>query len=410
MTVTTDKDGLIMGDARARARAFVTEELWPLERAVLRRELSNREDPFIPAPGIRYRCDPLGVISPGEYDSLLESAAARGLTGLEVSRDLGGQALPLAEKLAVIEEMGKTIVPFVLPPDAPNLHWLEAACSADQRERYLGPYAQGELRSGLALSEEAAGSDVSGIRTRATRTGAGWVLDGRKKWIGSADWADFLIVVALTDETKGTRGGMTAFLVDRGTPGVVVERRLLTISYQRPCELRLEGVRLGDEQVLGEVGGAFVPLQNRLSHRRLEMAARCAGAADRLLEMMIDRARERRTFGQPLAERQIIQEWIADAAMRLHATRLVCADAAARVAAGAADVRLPAASAKLMATELLQDVADRCLQVHGALGASKDLPIEHYYRLARVFRIAEGASEIQKTFIAREVLRHGASF
>ena len=409
MTATAQDDPAA-GDVRARARAFVTEDLWPLEHQVLRRELSPREEPFVPQPGIRYRCDPLGVISPGEYDQLLAAAAARGLAGLEVSRDLGGQALPVTDKLGVVEEMGKTIVPFVLPPDAPNLHWLEAACSAGQRERYLVPYARGELRSGLALTEEAAGSDVAGIRTRATRTAGGWVLDGRKKWIGSADWADFLIVVAVTDEAKGTRGGLTAFLVDRDTPGVVIERRLLTISYQRPCELRLEGVRLGDAQVLGQVGAAFVPLQNRLSLRRLEMAARCVGAADRLLEMMISRARERHTFGAPLADRQIIQEWIADAAMRLHATRLVYTDAASRIAAGAPDVRMPAATAKLMATELLNDVADRCLQVHGALGASKDLPIEHYYRLVRVFRIAEGPSEIQKTFIAREVMRHGSSW
>jgi (R)-benzylsuccinyl-CoA dehydrogenase len=284
------QDAPAAGDVRARARSFVTEDLWPLEQKVLRREMSSREEPFVPQRGIRYRCDPLGVITPGEYDQLLAAASARGLAGLEVSRDLGGQALPVIDKLGVVEEMGKTIVPFVLPPDAPNLHWLEAACSAEQRERYLAPYARGELRSGLALSEEAAGSDVSGIQTRATRTADGWVLNGRKKWIGSADWADFLIVVAVTDEAKGTRGGMTAFLVDRDTPGVVIERRLLTISYQRPCELRLEGVRLGDAQVLGEVGGAFVPLQNRLSLRRLEMAARCVGAADRLLEMMISRA------------------------------------------------------------------------------------------------------------------------
>lgn len=251
MTATA-QDGPAAGDVRARARAFVTEDLWPLEHKVLRRELSSREEPFVPQRGIRYRCDPLGVISPREYDQLLAAAAARGLAGLEVSRDLGGQALPVADKLAVVEEMGKTM------------------------------------------------------------------------------------------------------------------------------------------------GGAFVPLQNRLSLRRLEM--------------MISRARERYTFGAALADRQIIQEWIADAAMRLHATRLVCTDAAGRVAAGDRDVRMPAATAKLMATELLNDVADRCLQVHGALGASKDLPIEHYYRLVRVFRIAEGPSEIQKTFIAREVMRHGSSW
>jgi len=400
-------DAAAAGGIRERARSFVTEDLWPLEHRVLRRELSSREEPFAAEKGVRYRCDPLGVILPREYDQLLESATRRGLGGLEVSRELGGQALPLTGKLGVMEEMGKTIVPFVLPPDAPNLHWLDSACSPEQRDRYLTPYARGELRSGLALSEDTAGSDVSGIRTRADRSAGGWVLNGRKKWIGSADWADFLIVVAVSDQTKRARGGMTAFLVDRGTPGVVVERRLLTISYQRPCELRLDGVRLGDEQVLGEVGGAFVPLQNRLSLRRVEMAARCVGAADRLLQMMIARAKERHTFGAPLADRQLIQEWIADTAMRVHASRLVYRDTAARIESGTGDARLPAATAKLMATELLNDAADRCLQVHGALGASKDLPIEHYYRLARVFRIAEGASEIQKTFIAREVLRHG---
>ena len=394
-------------DLGARARQFVEGELWPLESGIQRRELDDREEPFRPSSGTRYRCDPLGVILPDEYDRLLAAADAAGLAGLDVPGELGGQGVSTRDKLDVIEEMGRTIVPFVLPPDAPNLHWLLASCSPDQRTRYLEPYARGELRSGLALTEDVAGSDVAGIQTRAERDGDDWVLTGRKKWIGSADWADFLIVVAVTDPAKRTRGGMTAFLVDRGTPGVVIERRLLTMSWQRPCELRLDGVRLPDSQVLGEVGDAFVPLQNRLSVRRLEMAARCVGAAERLLTMMLVHASTRHTFGAPLADRQMVQEWIADSAVRLHAVRLTFHDAADRIDAGDRDVRLPAAGAKLMATELLSDVADRCLQLHGAAGATKDLPIEHYYRLVRVYRIAEGASEIQKTFIAREVLKGG---
>lgn len=394
-------------DLRARVRAFVEEDLLPLEPMVLRNEMAFVDKPFPAEPGVTYLSDPLGVIPPDVYASLLGKAKQRGLWGLDVPEEFGGQDVSMTEKMAAIEEMGRTIVPFFLPPDSPNLHWLKETVTPGQRERYLEPYARGEITSGIALTEDAAGSDVAGIQTTARRSGDSWILTGRKKWIGWADTANFLIVVAVTDKEKGVRGGMTAFLVDRHTPGVVVERRLPTITWVRPCEVRFDEVRLGPEQVLGAVGHAFAPLQNRLSVRRLEIAARSIGSAARLLELMIERAKHRVTFGEPLASRQTIQNWIADSAMALHALKLVTADAVRRIDDGQQDVRIEAGMAKLMGSETLSRIADRAVQLFGAMGVGKDLPIEHYLRNARVMTIAEGSSEVQRMVIARSIIRDG---
>jgi len=396
-------------DLRDRVRAFVQEELLPLEPEAVRLEpqANQRTEPFQAEPGRSYQFDPQGDLPEETYQRLLDSARDRGLWGIDVPAELGGQGHGALAKLLVTEEMSKTVVPFVLPPESPNLHWLSNAVDEDQRARYLAPYARGEKTSGVGITEPGAGSDISGISTHAERRGGRWVLNGRKKWIGKADWADFLIVVAVTDPEKGSRGGMTSFLVDRGTPGVVVERRLPTISNYRPCEVRFDDVELDDAQVLGEVGEAFIPMQNRLAIRRLEIAARCAGATHRLLEMLAAHAKERVTFGEPLASRQTIQNWIADGAMGLHALRLVNADAARKLDAGLTDIRYESSTAKVLGTELLQRVADQCLQGHGAEGLGKDLPIEYYYRLVRIWRIVEGASEIHRVTVARQVLRSG---
>jgi (R)-benzylsuccinyl-CoA dehydrogenase len=396
-------------DLRDRVRAFVREELWPLEPEAIRLELqaSQRTEPFQAEPGRSYQFDPVGDLPPETYQRLLDSARDRGLWAIDVPREYGGQGHGALAKLLVTEEMSKTVVPFILPPESPNLHWLSNAVNDEQRTRYLEPYARGEITSGVGITEPGAGSDVSGISTRAERRDGRWVLSGRKKWIGKADWADFLIVVAVTDPEKGSRGGMTAFLVDRGTPGVVVERRLPTVSNYRPCEVRFDDVELDDAQVLGEVGQAFIPLQNRFAIRRLEIAARCAGASERLLDLLMEHAKGRVTFGEALASRQTIQNWIADGAMGLHALRLVNLDAARKLDAGQTDIRYESSTAKVLGTELMTEVADRCLQAHGALGLSKELPIEYYYRLVRIWRIVEGASEIHRVTIARQLLRHG---
>ncbi|MGH3660594.1 MAG: acyl-CoA dehydrogenase family protein [Micromonosporaceae bacterium] len=394
---------------RDRARDFVREELWPLEPDVIRAEAlaSQHEKPFQAERGRSYQSDPLGDVPYDTCQRLLGSARERGLWGIDVPEEYGGQGHGVLAKVLVTAEMAKTIVPFVLPPDSPNLHWLTAAANDEQRARYLEPYARGSITSGVGITEPTAGSDVSGIQTRAERRDGQWVLNGHKKWIGKADWADFLIVVAVTDPERRARGGMTAFLVDRGAPGVVIERRLPTISNYRVCELRFVDVRLPDSQVLGDVGNAFIPLQNRFSIRRLEIAARCVGVVERLLDMLMRHATERVTFGEPLASRQTIQNWLADGAMGLHACKLVNYDAARKLDAGQTDVRHEASMAKVLGTELVTEVVDRCLQAHGARGLSKELPIEYYYRLVRVWRIVEGASEIHRSAIARRLLRDG---
>lgn len=398
-----------VNEVRAKVRTFVEGELQPLEPDSIRWELeaSQRTEPFQPEDGVSYTFDPLGDLPVDVYQGLLDRAAQRGLWGFDVPAEYGGQDIGVLAKMVAVEEMAKTVVPFILPPESPNLHWLMAVASAEQRERYLEPYARGRIASGVAISEPSAGSDVSGMSTVAVRDGDGWVINGTKKWIGKADWGDFLILVAVTDTEKRARGGMTAFLIDRGTPGVEVVRRLPTISNYRPCEVELRDVRVGDGQVLGDVGDAFVPLQNRFGVRRLEIASRSLGATERLLDMMIAHSKERETFGRPLASRQMVQQWIADGIMGLHACRLVNYDAARKLDAGVQDIRQEAAAAKVMGTELLNKVADWCLQAHGGLGLSKDLPIESYYRLVRIWRIVEGPSEVHRVSIARRALRDG---
>lgn len=396
-------------EIQGKVRKFVSEQLVPLEAEFLANEpaCTSRTEPFPAEPGVSYVSDPWGELGTEKYRALLDQSKEYGLWGLDVPHDLGGQDCSLVAKCLAIEEMHKTIVQFVLPPDSPNLHWLEESADEWQKEQYLYPYSRGEKTSGVAITEPQAGSDVSGIALSAVKDGNYYVLNGTKKWIGKADWADFLIVAGVTDAEKGVRGGISAFIVDRGTPGVTVERRLPTITHFRPCEVTFKDVRIHKKYLLGEEGQAFKPLQNRFSIRRLEIAARCVGAAERLLTMMTDYAKTRATFGQLLADRQMIQQWIADDAVALHQIKLMNYAAAKKYDSGQTDIRIEAGMSKVAATEMLSKVVDHCMQVHGALGVSKDLPIEYYYRLVRVWRIVEGASEVHRSVIARKLLKDG---
>jgi len=172
----------------------------------------------------------------------------------------------------------------------------------------------------------------------------------------------------------------------------------------------LEDMELEPSQVLGEVGYAFIPLQNRFGVRRIELAARCCGYADRLIQLMIDQANIRVTFGKTLAERQAVQWWISDSMMELHAARLMVYHAAWKVDQGHKDMRKEAAMLKVYCTEMLSKIADRAIQVHGGLGLSKEMPIEYIYRLVRIFRIVEGPSEIHRWLLAREILKDGKPY
>ena len=374
------------------AREFTRRELLPLERSVLDRE-------------IRRGYDNMPLIEPEEEQRLGSLVRSSGLWGIEVPEELGGAGLGLLAKAVAVEELTYSITPYRLPPESPNISYLNAVATPEQREKYLDPLCRGDKTSALALTEADAGSDAGGIRTSAVKDGDGWVISGNKLWISWADSVDFFIVIAVTDPEKGNRGGMTAFLVDATAEGLEVSKPILTMGEQRPYGLYFDQVRVPGSAVLGEVGDAFKPLTNRLGVRRVEIGARSVGIAQRLVDMMCQYSTERHTFGAPLAERQAIQFMIADSVMELHAARLLVHDAAAKLDSGVTDIRIEASTVKVQATEMLSRVVDRAMQVHGAMGYSKDLPIEFVYRNSRVLRILEGPSEIHRTQIAKLAIR-----
>jgi acyl-CoA dehydrogenase len=384
LTFELSEEQALVRDLVAR---FVRDELMPLEREILQRETSGQDPSLLPA----------------ELAKLDQKSRAQGLWALDAPEDLGGSNLPMSTMVVVFEQMGRTITPYTLPPDSPNLRMLRATVSDAQRRRYLEPYARGEAQSAIAISEPGAGSDPSRMITRAVRYGDSWVLNGRKIWVSRAANADFTIVMAVTDRDKGTRGGISAFLVDRGTKGFEVLRRIPMIGGNITYEIALEDCRLHAESLLGREGGGFAPMQLRLSTRRLQMAAWCVGIAERALEIMCEHARQRVTFGVPLSERQAVQWWIADAATRIHACRLMTQDAAEKVDRGL-EPRTEISMVKVYGTEMAWDVIDHAMQALGAMGMVKEMPLQFLANKVRVMRIYEGPSEVHRWVVARNVL------
>jgi acyl-CoA dehydrogenase len=367
---------------------FVDDQLMPLERVVLGRLADGQ---------------PLELTTE-EEQPLLDLCRQTGLWALDAPEEVGGAALPARVMLAIHERLSRTITPFQFPPDSPNLHMLDAVASPEQREKYLEPYAQGVAKSAMAISEPEAGSDPAAMRTRAVREGDQWVINGRKIWVSRVPSADFTILMAVTDPALGARGGITAFLVDKGTPGFEVEREIPMLGGARTYELRIDNLRLDDRQVLGEVGQGFAPMQKRLTVRRLEIGARSVGMASRALAMMCDHVEQREVFGQKLADRQAIQWWIADAATKIHLTRLLVEDAARKADRGD-DIRTEASMLKVFATEMASEVVDHAMQSFGALGMTLEMPFSVLSQRLRMSRIYEGPSEVHRMVIARRSIR-----
>ncbi|HTS50379.1 MAG TPA: acyl-CoA dehydrogenase family protein [Bryobacteraceae bacterium] len=367
---------------------FVREELMPLEKAVLEREAAGQ-----------------GVLLTHEERAPLDQQSRElGLWGLDAPEDVGGSDMPEVALVGVNEELGKTVVPYVLPPDSPNLRMLMVTANAEQRAQYLAPYARGEITSAIGISEPAAGGDPAAMTTTAVRKGDDWVINGRKIWISRAAEADFTILMAVTDKSKGARGGISAFLVDQGTPGFNILRRIPMIGGHFTYEIALEDCRVPASKLLGEEGQGFAPMQIRLSTRRLEMSCVCIGMAQRALDMMCEYAPQRVTFGAPLAERQTIQWWVADAATRIHAARLMAYDAAWKVDQGR-DARTEVSMLKVFTTELAWDTLDKAMQTFGAMGMTKEMPLQLMAATVRNMRIYEGPSEVHRWVVARKLLR-----
>lgn len=372
------------------AGKFVQERLIPLEPAVLEREASGK--------GL--------ALTPEELAPIDRRSRELGLWGLDAPEEAGGMDLPAEAMVGVNEELGKTVTPYVLPPDSPNLRMLLATVNPQQRAKYFEPYARGETDSAIAISEPGAGADPAAMTTRAVRQGNEWVLNGRKIWISRMERADFTIVMAVTDKAAGARGGISAFLVDKGTPGLQVARRIPMLGGHFTYEVVLEDCRLPETQLLGTEGRGFAPMQLRLSTRRVQMAAWCCGITQRALDMMCDYAPKRVTFGARLSERQTIQNWVADAAARLHACRLMTYDAAWKIDQGR-DPRTEVSMIKVFATEMAWDTLDKAMQTFGAMGMTKEMPLQLMANRVRLMRIYEGPTEVHRWVVARSLMGRG---
>jgi acyl-CoA dehydrogenase len=366
---------------------FVEGELMPLEESVLAREAAGEG----------------ATLTKEERARIDERSKELGLWGLDAPEDVGGADLPAVALVGVNEELGRTITPYYLPPDSPNLRMLMATCNDKQREHYLEPYVTGGTVSAIGISEPGAGSDPAGMTTTAIRDGDEWVLNGRKIWISRAAEADFTIVMAVTDKEKGSRGGISAFLVDRDTPGFIVERKIPMIGGATTYEIVLENCRIEDWKLLGEEGQGFAPMQLRLTTRRLEMASWCIGMSQRALDMMCEYAPQRVTFGTPLSERQTVQWWVADAATKIHACRLMAYDAAWKSDQGRS-VRSEISMIKVFATEMAWETVDNAMQMFGGMGVSKEMPLQLMASMIRNMRIYDGPSEVHRWVVARKLL------
>ncbi|MEK9733199.1 MAG: acyl-CoA dehydrogenase family protein [Paracoccaceae bacterium] len=366
-------------------RSFVENEIYPHEDIVER----TGEVPAEVAEAIKQKTIDLGFYA----CNFPQEVGGAGLSHLEfalVERELGRGAMALNHF-------------FGRPQN------ILMACEGEQKERYLLPSVRGERMDALAMTEPGAGSDVRGMKCSAERKGGDWVVNGTKHFISGADHADFVICFIATGEDqtpKGPKKRITAFLVDRGTPGFTIRQGYKSVSHRgyKNMILEFDDCRLSDAQVLGEVDGGFAVMNEWLYATRITVATMSVGRARRCFDYALNYAAEREQFGQKIGKFQGVSFQIADMITEIDAADWLTLSSAWRL-----DQGLPAnreiASAKLYASEMLARVTDRTLQIFGGMGLMDDFPIERFWRDARVERIWDGTSEIQRHIISRELLR-----
>jgi len=366
-------------------REFVKKELMPLEQEVLKNEREGR-------PGL----------ADSVIKNLQEKAKAAGFWGINTPEEYGGANLGPVMTALLQMELGRTFVPFSFGGSADNILY---DCNEEQKQKYLIPVINGERRSCFALTEPGAGSDAANIKMTAVKDGDHWVLNGEKVFITNGNEADFAMVFAVTDKEKGANGGVTCFLVDRdmGWRSEYIQ----TMGEWGPASLVFEDVRVPEANILGELGKGFSLGMKWIGQGRWLIPARAVGASERLLQMAMDYAKTRVTFGKPIAERQAIQWMIADSNVEIEATRWLVLHAAwlSELSETGKDNRHYASIAKLYGSNMANRVVDRVLQIHGGMGYTKELPIERWYREMRLWRIFEGTDEIQRYIISRNLLR-----
>jgi acyl-CoA dehydrogenase len=345
---------------------------------------------------------------PGDLaDEIRAKAIAAGLYAANMPAELGGGGLDAVGVVLAERELGRASYALQMLVERPSN--ILQACQGEQRERYLLPAIRGERHDCVAMTEPDAGSDVRSMSTTATRDGADYVITGTKHFISHADVADFVILFAATGVEQTPRGPkklITALLVDKGTPGLEVRRGPQCVSNRgyHQCELVFSGCRVPAASRLGDEGGGFELMGQWLGATRLTVAATSVGRARRVLETATEWAAKRRQFGQPIGRFQGVGFRLADMATELEASELLTLRAAARLDRGVM-TDADAAMAKLYASEMLGRVTDAAVQTFGGMGLMAELPVERWWRDARVERIWEGTSEIQRQIIARSLLR-----
>ena len=364
-------------------RRFVDRELIPLEREVVNDVTLQKELP----KRLRGKVEALGVL------------------GYDIPEEFGGLGLGMMAKVIVWSEVSRTTalpargLSIFGPPVSPILYKLEGQA----RENYLMPVIRGEKRACFAQTEADAGSDPAAMRTSAVRDGDHYMINGVKRFITGADEADFAQVFAVTDTEKRSRGGISGFLVDMNTPGVKVAASYDLMVDDKPCEIVFENVRVPATNLIGKEGDGFGLAQSWINSGRIRHGARSLGVIERCLELATAYAKQRKTFGAPLAQRQAIQWPILDMHMDAHKLRLMLHHAAWKFDRGE-DCREEAFMVKIFGDEHSFWAADRCMQIHGGMGLSKELPIERFFRDQRSMMITEGAIEVLRMALARMIL------
>ena len=343
---------------------------------------------------------------------LQQRVKGHGLWAPNLPREWGGMGIGFIGQALLNEIIGRSIIaPRIFgsaAPDAGNAELLIISATPQQQEDYLRPLAEGKVRSCFAMTEpEVAGSDPTGLRTTARRDGDDWVINGHKWFISGAIGSAFAIVMAVTDPNAEPHARASMILVPTNTPGFNIIRAVGVMGSGGTgghCEIRFEDCRVPAGNLLGEVGKGFKLAQARLGPGRIQHCMRWIGAAQRSFEMMCSYALQRRSFGEPLANKQTVQNWIADSAAEIEAARLLTLKAAWKMDREE-DARTEISIIKFFAARVLHDVIDRAIQVHGALGYSKDTPLEMFYRDARAARIYDGPDEVHRQAVAQRVLK-----
>lgn len=371
---------------QATIRKFVQKDLEPISRQV-------EEEGHIP-------------------EEIVQTMRDLGLFGLAIPEEYGGLGLSTLGEIIVYEELTKTNACFrsrIGTSNGIGSMGILMDGTEEQRRKYLPRIACGEWTAAFALSEPEAGSDAGNIQTSAKLDGDHWVLNGRKHFITNGDCAHVFTTLAVTDRRKGSRGGITAFIVERNTPGLsmgTIDKKM-GLRGSETCELLFDDCLLPKENVIGGdamIGQGFKTAMRVLDKGRLTMGACALGASQKLLDMCVDYAKQRVQFGKPIGQFQMIEAMLADMATEIFAARQMLYHTAWLRDQGGTVTR-EASMVKLFCTEMASRIADKAIQIHGGMGYMKELPVEMFYRDVRLYRIYEGTSEIQRIIIAKDLLR-----